>query len=176
MRALNLNLKKQRHFVAALRSYQGIALFRHTLFYTLACIVLLLCLDQGTKMCAMTWAPPARKAMCDSALNFAFGWHIHEPNAHANYLAIMAFSLAAAIWCLPVPMAAKILWTAAALSNHVEMLMRPGTVDFLAVRFGGNIWVANVADIYVVAGMVLIIAAMYKRIMTAPSWFAPVVS
>jgi lipoprotein signal peptidase len=173
MSTLARRLDKEQHFGTFITKL-GTSLAHPTLLQALTCIVLLVLLDQLTKACALWWAPGVRQALNDSVVNVAVGWHIHQPDPNSLYLAIVAGLLVLSSWLLPVPAIAKILFTAAALSNHVEMLARPGTVDFLAMEFGNKIWVANVADLYVIAGAGSVFAAMYHLIKITPSWFAPV--
>src|ERR1700760_416828 len=108
----------------------------------LTVILGLILIDQITKTVAFSVAPAARLAMMQQPdWTFGFAWHIHEPNAFPVLSALFAFALVGIACTLPVSNSIKVLWAAAAVSNHVEMLARPGTVDFLALKVGNTVWV-----------------------------------
>ncbi len=134
----------------------------------------LMFVDQLTKIVALSAVPSARVMMSQLNWNFGLAWHIHEPNAVSHVSALLVFGIIAFTCTLPIPTFAKVMWAAAGISNHVEMLVRPGTVDFLAFRLGGSVWVANVADIYYVLGLVSLAVFMTKQVRTAKSWQEPV--
>jgi len=163
MSTLKLVLPKQQHSATFVLDRHTHA---HRLAVALISIGLLIALDQITKTFALWWTPAASIVMADPSVTFGIGWHIHEPNPHSRELAILAFALAGTLWLLPVSDAAKVLWAAAALSNHVEMLMRPGTVDFLSLGLDSRIWVANIADLYFVAGIAFIINSVWIKFQT----------
>ena len=96
---------------------------------------------------------------------------MHQPDAWSTYIAVGAFALAAVLWKLPVSRVTKVLWTAAILSNHVEMLVRPGTVDFLAIRASRNLFVINLADLYFAIGAIVLIVWLIQRIRRSKSWW-----
>jgi lipoprotein signal peptidase len=143
-------------------------------FYVVATLGLLIAVDQLTKYLAYTLSPSAVHHMLDTGRSFGMAWHIHEANDYSTYSALAAFGLITIAWTLPINFFAKMMWTAAAISNHVEMLARPGTMDFIAFRFFGNILVANVADLYFVLGVLAVGAEMVRRIRETPTWTTPV--
>lgn len=134
-------------------------------------VLLLILVDQATKTAAHFFTPAALESMGDRSL--ALAWHIHQPNAYSDLLALVAVGLVAFAWTLPIPTFVKVMWTAAGVSNHLEMVMRPGTMDFLAFRLFDRVWVANVADIYFVVGCAVLLVTMTKRVRAAKSWFEP---
>jgi len=113
----------------------------------------LIALDQASKISAMHYAPSVKSALASSGWSLGLGWHIHVPDGMSSISALFALLLIAAIWWLPISPVTQVLWTAAAISNHLEMLVRPGTVDFLAFKFGSALYVMNLADIYVGLGV-----------------------
>jgi lipoprotein signal peptidase len=134
----------------------------------------LIVVDQLTKLLAYYFAPAAAAAMLHSGRLAALAWHIHAPDDFSVMTAGTAFAIVAVTWLLPISNCAKVLWTAAALSNHVESLLRPGAMDFLAFRFSGSVLVANVADIYFVLGVGVVAGELIQRIRSSPSLFAAV--
>jgi lipoprotein signal peptidase len=162
MSTLNLNLWKLQHPATIARDWTH----SHRVPLILTSIFLLIGVDQITKQFALWWAPAAAMVMADSSVVFGIGCHIHHPNPYSFQLAILAFGLAGILWLLPVSGIAKVLWTAAALSNHIEMLLRPGTVDFLSVGFESRIWIANIADVYFVIGIAFIAGSVWTMAQT----------
>ncbi|HYG73972.1 MAG TPA: hypothetical protein VEK08_03110 [Planctomycetota bacterium] len=157
MSTLDLRLSKQQHPAAFSNQHST-----HRLQLILGSVILLVAVDQMSKAFALWWAPSAAVAMADPAASFGIGWHIHAPNPHSFEIAMIAFGVVGVLWLLPVSDAAKVLWTAAALSNHVEMLLRPGTVDFLSFGNESRVWVANIADVYFVASFAFIAVSVWK--------------
>lgn len=134
----------------------------------------LIFIDQLTKVVAYSATPSAAAMIHQPGWNFGLAWHIHEPNAYSHFSALLVFGIIAFTCCLPIPTFAKVMWAAAGISNHIEMLARPGTVDFLACRVGGTMWVANVADLYYVLGIISIAAFLAHQVRTKKSWLEPV--
>ncbi|HLX59927.1 MAG TPA: signal peptidase II [Planctomycetota bacterium] len=134
-------------------------------------ILALIAFDQFTKAGALIFTSSAKFVMTDRS--FGLAWHLHEANAWAPLTAMAALIVIGLMCLLPVPAAVKVLWVSAGISNHCEMLLRPGTMDFLAVRLGSGVWVANVADIYFVLGIVVLFAWTVKRIRSAKGWREP---
>src|ERR1043165_1252518 len=120
-------------------------------FLALLAIVGLVYFDQLTKAGAMCFTPNVQ-AMTGTQESMGLAWHVHPANALAPISAAAALIVVGLMCALPVPAAVKVLWMSAAISNHGEMLLRPGTIDFLALRVGDCVWVANVADLYVLVG------------------------
>ena len=133
--------------------------------------MLLIAADQLSKLLALLWLPSVYAVMRHSTRWVELGVWMHQPDAWSTYTAMGAFLLAAALWKLPVSRIAKVLWTAAILSNHVEMLVRPGTVDFLALRAGRHLFVVNLADLYFAVGAVVLLAWLVRRVRVSKSWF-----
>lgn len=134
----------------------------------------LILIDQLTKIIANSGMPPARLMLSQPGWNFGLALHIHEPNAYSHVQALLTFAVVGFAWTLPIPAFSKVMWAAAGISNHVEMLARPGTVDFLAMRVGDTMWVANVADIYCALGTVTLLFWLTRRVRAAKSWLEPV--
>jgi lipoprotein signal peptidase len=128
----------------------------------------LVLMDQFSKHCALSFLPAAEYLPKNSALSLA--WHIHQPNALTPTLCVLAFAVVVLWWLLPIPNLVKVIFTAAGVSNHVEKLVRPGTVDFIVVQIGKKLWAANIADGYVFVGLVLLLIALIKRVSIANSW------
>jgi lipoprotein signal peptidase len=170
MSTLKLALSKAQHSVLSADIHDSLILK----IEQVAAISLLVICDQATKIWATDRCAPVLEALANPNVNLALGYHLHAPNPYSVHLAILAFCISIAIWMLPVTRAAKILWTAAALSNHLEMLVRPGTVDFIAFAIGNSIWVFNVADIFFGIGVLLIAGNVIERVRTAPTWHAPI--
>lgn len=148
---------------------------RHSQMLSIVLLVLgLILVDQLTKIVAYSAIPSARSMLDQPGFNFGLAWLIHEPNAYSHFQALLVCAIIGFAWTLPIPTFCKIMWAAAGISNHVEMLARPGTVDFLAMRIGNMMWVANVADIYYVLGTLTLMVWVANRVRTAKSWLEPV--
>lgn len=134
----------------------------------------LIAVDQISKNVAFAYLPVASVAMASEHRMLGLAWHIHPPGAMTTLSSLVAVLCIGVMFALPLPRSAKILWCAAALSNNVEMLLRPGTMDFLAFRLAGHVWVANIADLYFVAGLLVIGHWTYRLIRVSRSWFEPI--
>ena len=140
------------------------------LFKFSALTLLLIAADQLSKLLALLFTPSVYTVMRHSAHWVELGLWMHRPDAWSTYVAFGAFALAGVLWKLPISRIVKVLWTSAILSNHVEMLVRPGTVDFLAIRAGRHLFILNLADLYFVAGSIVLLAWLVQRIRMSKSW------
>ena len=134
-------------------------------------ILALVVFDQLTKFGAQEFTPAAHRLMASPERMFGLGWHLHRPDSFSDFTALGAFALVAVLCALPVPGMIKVLWSAAAGSNHVEMLLRPGTMDFLAFRLFGKVFVANVADVYFAIGVLALLIWTVQRIRSCGSLY-----
>jgi lipoprotein signal peptidase len=141
---------------------------------TLVPLLALILFDQATQLGAHVFAPAARHAMAAPNRLLGLAWHLHPFSTFAEMTAWAAIAVVGFVCWLPVPKSVKVLWLAAGLSNNVEMLLRPGTMDFLAFRFWGMVCVANIADLYFAAGLVSLALWVTKRVRTAETWFETV--
>jgi lipoprotein signal peptidase len=141
---------------------------------TLLPLSALILIDQLTKLGAERFAPSVRHSMAAPNQLWSIARYLHAPNAFTDFTALGAIVVVSLLCWFPVPKTVKVLWLAAGLSNNVEMLLRPGTMDFLAFRFWGMVCIANVADLYFAAGFVPLIVWVVRRVRQAKTWFEPV--
>lgn len=130
-------------------------------------LLTLILVDQVSKAFAVLFLPPIHFASHNTP---TLGWWIHPPHAFSLIEGLAACACAYALWLLPLPKISKILWIAAAVSNHVEMILRPGTIDFIAIRIWDRVLVANIADAYFIAGTVILLLWLAHRVWNARSW------
>jgi lipoprotein signal peptidase len=131
----------------------------------------LVLLDQVVKAGALALLPAATLVARYGEFSLDLGWHFHLASPLFSFVAFAV----AAVWCLlPVSRFVKVMMVAASVSNHVENVVRPGTVDFIVINLGGSCWVANIADLYIVIGVAAVAVELSKRISSAKSWKEPV--
>ena len=135
-------------------------------------VLLLVVVDQLTKIWALH-LDSARHAM-SSAKVVGLGLLIHLPERSELYYAVSASIVIALTAVSPISRLVKVLWVAAGISNHGEMILRHGSVDFLAFRLGDRVCVANLADIYLVIGLVVLAISVFRVVRNAKSWTEPV--
>lgn len=127
----------------------------------------LLLLDQGSKALALHYAPTIETAW-HSIMAYGcwldVGLLMHEPDTETMSVIALSMASMALCWTARLPILTLVLWTTAGLSNHVEMLVRPGVVDFLVVKSGDDAVTAfNLADVYVYAGLLVLVVSLVLR-------------
>ena len=133
--------------------------------------LLLVAVDQITKLWALHLVS-VRHAMGESKV-LGLGLLIHLPERSELYYALSALFVIAVTIASPVSRMVKAFWVAAGISNHGEMILRHGSVDFLAFRVGSQILVANVADLYLAIGFIVLAVKVARLIRRTQSWTQP---
>jgi lipoprotein signal peptidase len=125
-------------------------------------ILSLVLVDQVSKMGAMSCVPSVTVALAHATIGL--GGHIHQPGHYPILEYIIVLCVIVLTWTLPIANSVKVLWTATALSNHVEMLLQSGTFDFIALRLGNRVIIANIADFYFAAGFIVLAVTMTRQV------------
>jgi lipoprotein signal peptidase len=125
-------------------------------------VAALILLDQGTKAVALALVPPIDEIMYkfEEGSILAMGLIMHMPDPDSMMHGLYALAIIILAWTSKIPTAILCLWTACAISNHVESLVRPGVVDWIALPAEYGALIFNLADAYVIMGIAMLAASM----------------
>jgi len=118
-------------------------------------VLVLIWLDQATKMFALAVLPPFE------CVGQGMAVQMHDSTmVEAMARSAIAGYCLLSLWLTDLPRPLLCLWTGASLSNCIEALVRQSVVDFLPFRAFGMACVANLADVYLALGLLAALAMM----------------